>query len=51
MSDAAIIYTLGGNYVLVVFLYHPEQIQWELGSQLFADISTAAYNFYNLPQP
>jgi hypothetical protein len=49
MSDAAIVFTPGGNYVLTVFLYHPVQLVFEPNDQLIRDISRAVYNFYNLP--
>jgi beta-lactamase class A len=49
IGDAGIIYSPGGNYVLVVFLHHPEQLVWEPASKLVADLSTAVYNYYNLP--
>lgn len=48
ISDAAIVYTPGGNYVLVIYAYHPVQTVWEPVSTMFAELSQAAYNFYNL---
>lgn len=51
IGDAGIIYSPGGNYVLVVFLYHPVQLIWEPASELVARLSEAVYNYYNLPQP
>lgn len=50
IGDAGIIYTPGGTYVLVVFLHHPDQLLWEPNSKLITDISSAVYNYYNLPQ-
>ncbi len=50
IGDAGIIYSPGGNYVLVVFLYHPDQLIWEPASALIAQLSQAVYNFYNIPQ-
>ncbi len=50
IGDAGIIYTPGGNYILVVFLYHPSQLIWESASTMVSNISTAVYNFYNLPE-
>ncbi len=50
IGDAGIIYSPGGNYILVVFLYHPDQLIWESASALVSNISTAVYNFYNLPE-
>ena len=51
IGDAGIVYSPGGNYVLVVFLYHPVQLIWEPASGLIAQISQAVYNYYNLTQP
>ena len=49
ISDAGIVYTPGGNYVLVLYAYHPVQMIWEPVSTLFAQMSQAVYNFYNIP--
>lgn len=50
IGDAGIIYTPGGNYVMVVFLHHPQQLVWDPASKLVAELSQAVYNYYNLPQ-
>jgi len=50
IGDAGIVYTPGGNYILVVFLHHPEQLVWEPASKLLADLSRAVYNYFNLPE-
>ena len=47
LGDAAIVYTPGGNYILVIFLHQPEQLVWEPASDLVAELSRAVYNFYN----
>jgi beta-lactamase class A len=49
ISDAAIVYTPGGNYVLVMYAYHPVQAVWEPVSELFAHLSQIVYNYFNLP--
>ena len=49
ISDSAIVYTPGGNYVLVMYAYHPIQAVWEPVSQLFAELSQIVYNYFNLP--
>ena len=49
ISDSAIVYTPGGNYVLVMYAYHPVQAVWEPVSELFADLSQIVYNYFNLP--
>lgn len=51
MSDAAIVFTPGGNYVLTIFMYHPTQIVFDPANDLVTELSRAAYNYYNLPQP
>lgn len=50
IGDAGIVFTPGGNYVLVIFVNHPVQLIWDSASRLIADLSTAVYNFYNVPQ-
>ncbi len=47
-SDAAIIYTPGGNYILTVYQYSEQQIIYDNANLLFANISRAVYNYYNL---
>lgn len=49
VGDAGIIFSPGGNYVLVIFLYHPDQIVWDPASTLIAVLSQAVYNYYNIP--
>ncbi len=47
LGDAGIVYTPGGNYVLAIFLYHPDQLIWEPASELVATQSEAVYNYFN----
>jgi len=50
VSDAAIVYTPGGNYILVTYAYHPVQIVWDTtANPLFAELSMAVYNYFNVP--
>jgi len=46
-ADAGLVFTPGGDYVLVIFLHRPEWLQWEESAPLIGDISTAAYNYFN----
>ncbi len=48
-SDAGIVYTPGGNFVLSVYAYHPVQILDDTANTLFARLASAAYNYYNVP--
>lgn len=50
-SDASIVYSAGGNFVLSIYAYHPGQIVFDDANILFADLGAAVYNFYNLPSP
>jgi beta-lactamase class A len=48
--DAAIVFSPGGDFVLVVFLYRPQWLEWEESAPLIADIATATYNYFNPTQ-
>lgn len=48
-SDAAIVYSPGGNFVLTIFTYHPVQIVFDDANTLFASLSQIVYNYFNLP--
>ncbi len=49
-ADAALVFSPGGDFVLVVFLYRPEWLEWEVSNPLIGKIATATYNFFN-PTP
>jgi beta-lactamase class A len=46
--DAGIIFSPGGDYVIVEIMYRPEWLEWEMSAPLIADVSRAAYNYFNL---
>jgi beta-lactamase class A len=50
IQDAGIVYTPGGNYVLAIFLHHPQQLVWDPSSKIISELSRIVYNYYNLPQ-
>jgi beta-lactamase class A len=50
-TDAGVVFTPGGNYVIVEMLYKPDWLDWETSSPLMADISRAAYNYFNFSNP
>lgn len=50
-GDAGIIFSPGGNYVIVEIMHKPGWLEWELSSPLMADISRATYNFFNFDNP
>ena len=50
-GDAGIVYSPGGNYVLVMYMFKPEWLEWEISSPMLADISRATYNYFNFDNP
>jgi len=48
-SDAGIIFSPGGDYVLVIYAYHPVQAVFEPVSRMYAEISEVVYNYFNVP--
>lgn len=49
IGDAGLVFTPGGNYILVIFVHHPDQLLWEPASNLVAKLSEAVYNYFNQP--
>lgn len=47
-SDAGIVYTPGGNYVIVIYAYHPIQAVFQPVSEMYAQISQVVYNYFNV---
>lgn len=50
-ADAGIVYSEGGDYVIVVILSRSNWLEWEQSSPLLAAISRAAYNYFNFDNP
>ncbi|NMB55598.1 MAG: hypothetical protein GYA15_12950 [Leptolinea sp.] len=48
MQDAGIVYSPGGNYVITVYLYHPVQVVFDPVNIMYAQLSRAVYNYFNL---
>ncbi|MFN2303615.1 MAG: serine hydrolase, partial [Anaerolineales bacterium] len=48
ISDVAIVFTPGGDYVLNIFAYDPDRLDFDLGNRLFARLSQTVYNFFNI---
>jgi beta-lactamase class A len=47
MGDAGIVYTPGGNYILVIFIHQPTQLIFEPANLLVAKLSRSIYNYFN----
>ena len=50
-GDAAIIFSPESDYVLVILLYKPDWLEWEVSSPLLTDISRTVYNYFNFDNP
>jgi beta-lactamase class A len=50
ISDAGIIFTPNGDYILTIYVYHPVQTVWEPVSGMISKISEVVYNYFNLPK-
>lgn len=46
--DAGIVFSPGGNYVVVIAMYQPTQLIFDIGNLLSAQLSTAIYNYFNI---
>ncbi len=49
-ADAALVYSPGGDFVLVVYIHRPQWLEWEESAPLIADIATATFNYFNPTQ-
>ena len=48
ISDSCIVYSGAGNYVLVIFMWQPNQLIFDDANLLFAKLSQGVYNYFNL---
>lgn len=46
-ADAAIVFSPGGDFVLVVYLYRPQWLEWDIANPLVQRIAAATYNYFN----
>lgn len=50
-GDAALVFTPGGDYALVVALHNPVWLNFDESAPLIAEISRAVYNYFNPDAP
>jgi beta-lactamase class A len=48
ISDAGIVYSPGGNFVLSIYTYHPITNIWDTTNPLIGDLAKATYNYFNV---
>jgi beta-lactamase class A len=46
-ADASLVFSPGGDFVLVVYLYRSQWLEWDESAPLIADIATVTYNYFN----
>lgn len=46
-ADAGIVFSPGGDFVLVIFIHSSQWLEWDVSASLIAEISTAAYRYFN----
>ena len=49
IGDAGIVFSPGGDYIISVFIWDDQEMVWDPISRLIADLSRAAYNYFNPP--
>jgi beta-lactamase class A len=49
ISDAGIVYSPGGDYVVSIFMWDDREMVWEPTAALFAQLGRAIYNYFNPP--
>ena len=50
MGNIATVYSPGGDYILSIYTWHPENLIFDEGNTLFSQISAAIYGYFN-PSP
>ncbi len=50
-GNAAVMFTLGGDYVMVMLLHEPNFLQYTISLPVIAEASRSVYNYYNPDQP
>lgn len=50
-GNAAIFFTPGGDYVIVMMVYQPEWLEYAQSLPVIAEVSRTVYNFYNPAAP
>jgi beta-lactamase class A len=47
IADAGIVFSPGGDYVVVIYLWHPVYLEWEQSAPMVANISRMVYIYFN----
>jgi beta-lactamase class A len=49
-GDVAVVWSPRGAFVLAIFLRYPDWLEWTMSNGTFKDLTTAVWNYYNLPE-
>ncbi len=49
VSDAGIVFSPAGDFVVSIFLWNSHEMIWDTSSRLVAELSRAVYNYFNPP--
>lgn len=47
IGDAGIVFSPGGEYVIVMYLWRPGHLEWEESAPIMANISRVVYSYFN----
>ena len=47
IGDAGIVFSPGGNYVVVLYMWKPEYLEWEYSAPIVANISRMIFSYFN----
>lgn len=50
LSDVAIVYSTGGDYIITMYLYRTDQLLFDEANIWMGTLSQAVYNYFNPPQ-
>jgi len=45
---SGIVFSPGGNYVVTIAMYQPTQLIYDVANVLYAQLSSAIYNYFNI---
>ena len=47
IGDAGIVFSPGGDYVVVIYVWQSEYLEWEVSAPIVANISRMIFNYFN----
>ena len=47
IGDAGVVFSPGGDYVIVMYMWKPDYLEWEVTAPIMATISRVVYRYFN----